>query len=124
MTTCKPAPPEQEVTIFDVAREANVSNATVSCVINNKGVSDEKRERVLRAMAKLGYVVNLQARSLAGGQSHIIGLLVESLTVEYFGQIARGVDDKMAAMQYDLMLSTTHRHQGRESVYVTRLTAI
>ena len=122
MTTRKPAPPEQEVTIFDVAREANVSNATVSRVINNKGVSEEKRERVLRAMAKLGYVVNSQARSLAGGQSHIIGLLVESLTVAYFGEIARGVDEKMAAMQYDLMLYTTHRHQGRESVYVTSLT--
>jgi LacI family transcriptional regulator len=119
--TRKPAL-DQDVTIFDVAREANVSYSTVSRVINNKGVSAEKRERVMRAMAKLGYVVNLQARSLAGGQSHIIGLLVHSLTVEYFGEIARGVDDEAAAVQYDLMLYTTHRHKGRESVYVTRLT--
>jgi len=112
----------QDITIFDVAREANVSYSTVSRVINNKGVSAEKRERVLRAMAELGYVANLQARSLAGGKSHIIGLLVHSLTVEYFGEIARGVDEELAAIQYDLMLYTTHRRKGRESAYVTRLT--
>jgi LacI family transcriptional regulator len=112
----------QDITIFDVAREANVSYSTVSRVINNKGVSAEKRERVLRAMAELGYVANLQARSLAGGKSHIIGLLVHSLTVEYFGEIARGVDEELASIQYDLMLYTTHRRKGRESAYVTRLT--
>jgi LacI family transcriptional regulator len=112
----------QEITIFDVAREANVSYSTVSRVINQKGVSAEKRERVLRAMAELGYVANLQARSLAGGKSNIIGLLVHSLTVEYFGEIARGVDEELAAGQYDLMLYTTHRRKGRESAYVTRLT--
>jgi LacI family transcriptional regulator, galactose operon repressor len=113
---------QQDITIFDVAREANVSYSTVSRVINNKGVSAEKRERVQRAMAELGYVVNLQARSLAGGKSHIIGLLVHSLTVEYFGEIARGVDDELRLVQYDLMLYTTHRRKGRESAYVTRLT--
>ncbi len=118
----KPPVAGQDITIFDVAREANVSYSTVSRVINNKGVSAEKRERVLRAMAELGYVANLQARRLAGGKSHIIGLLVHSLTVEYFGEIARGVDDELAAVQYDLMLYTTHRRKGRESAYVTRLT--
>lgn len=112
----------QDITIFDVAREAGVSYSTVSRVINNKGVSADKSERVLRAMAELGYVANLQARSLAGGKSNIIGLLVHSLNVEYFGEIARGVDEALAAIQYDLMLYTTHRRKGRESAYVTRLT--
>src|SRR5215475_2321252 len=120
--TRKPAMPSSDVTIIDVAREANVSYSTVSRVINNKGVSADKRERVLRAMAELGYVANLQARSLAGGKSNIIGLLVHSLNIEYFGEIARGVDEALAAVNYDLMLYTTHRRKGRESTYVTRLT--
>jgi LacI family transcriptional regulator len=114
------APPD--ITIFDVAREADVSYSTVSRVINKKGVSADKRERVLRAMAALGYVANVQARSLAGGKTNIIGLLVHSLNVEYFGEIARGVDEALAADQYDLMLFTTHRRKGRESAYVTKLT--
>jgi LacI family transcriptional regulator len=112
----------QDITILDVAREANVSYSTVSRVINNKGVRPDKRERVLRAMTELGYVANLQARSLAGGKSNIIGLLIHSLNVEYFGEIVRGVDDELALLQYDLMLYTTHRRRGRESAYVTRLT--
>src|SRR5271165_7056481 len=107
--TRKSATMPQDITIFDVAHEAGVSYSTVSRVVNNKGVSAEKRDRVLRAMADLGYVVNLQARSLAGGRSNIIGLLVHSLTVEYFGEIARGVDEALATHQYDLMLYTTHR---------------
>jgi LacI family transcriptional regulator len=118
----KPLSAAKDITIFDVAREAGVSYSTVSRVINEKGVSADKRERVLRAMAELGYVANLQARSLAGGKSRIIGLLVHSLTVGYFGEIARGVDEELAAAQYDLMLYTTHRRKGRESAYVTRLT--
>ena len=77
----KPVSAPKDITIFDVAREAGVSYSTVSRVINEKGVSADKRERVLRAMAELGYVANLQARSLAGGKSRIIGLLVHSLTV-------------------------------------------
>ncbi|MBO0778239.1 MAG: LacI family DNA-binding transcriptional regulator [Ktedonobacteraceae bacterium] len=112
-----------EVTIFDVAKEAGVSYATVSRVINNKEhVSAEKRERVLRAMAQLGYVANVQARSLAGGRTQIIGLLVHELNNDYIGEIIKGIDNEMAESHYDIMLYTTHRRKTKESVYVTRLT--
>lgn len=111
------------VTIIDVATEAGVSYATVSRVINNKGnVNPEARERVLRAMSQLGYVANLQARSLAGGRSHVVGLLVQDLGTGYIGEIIRGIDTELANAQYDLMLYTTHRRKVRESVYVTTLT--
>src|SRR5437762_3904389 len=112
-----------EVTIFDVAKEAGVSYSTVSRVINNKDyVSIDKRERVLRAMAQLGYVANIQARSLAGGRTQIIGLLVHELNNGYIGEIIKGIDNEMAEAHYDLMLYTTHRRKTKESVYVTRLT--
>ena len=65
-----------EVTIIDVAREAGVSYSTVSRVVNNKSyVKPETRARVLQAMDDLGYQANLQARSLAGGRTNVIGLL-------------------------------------------------
>lgn len=112
-----------EITIVDVAAEAGVSYATVSRVINNKDhVSPEKRERVLRAMARLGYVVNMQARSLAGGESRVIGLLVDYLSSSYMGEILRGIDGALDAENYDLMLYTTHRRKTKESAYVTKLT--
>lgn len=113
----------EDVTIFDVAKEAGVSYSTVSRVINNKEyVSVDKRQRVQEAMAKLGYVANVQARALAGGRTNIIGLLVHGLNNSYIGEIVKGIDNELALAQYDLMLFTTHRYKTRETAYVARLT--
>ena len=110
------------VTIIDVAREAGVSLATTSRAINDqKHVRPEKRERVLKAMARLGYTVNLQARSLRGGQSRMVGLMVRDVGTGYAGEIVRGIDLALAESQYDLMLYTTHRRKTQESAYVTML---
>jgi LacI family transcriptional regulator len=114
---------ERDITIFDVAEEAGVSYATVSRVVNNKDhVSIEKRERVLRAMAELGYVANTQARRLAGGSSQVVGLLVDYRSSSYMGEIIRGIDIALDAHHYDLMLYTTHRQKTKESAYVTKIT--
>jgi LacI family transcriptional regulator len=111
------------VTIVDVADEADVSYATVSRVINNKGnVNPEKRERVLRAMAELGYVANVQARSLAGGSSNIVGLLVNYIGSSYTVEIIRGIDEALQASHYDLVLYSAHTQKTKESAYVTKLT--
>lgn len=111
------------VTIVDVAREAGVSYSTVSRVVNNyEYVKPETREKVLTAMMRLGYVVNQQARSLRGGLSHVVGLLVPDVGNNYIGAIIRGIDAELAANQYDLMLYTTHRQKTRESTYVATIT--
>ena len=79
----------ERITIEDVAREADVSYATVSRVINNKGyISDETRERVTAAVIKTGYVVNRQARGLAVGRSQVVGLVVPDLDTGYIGSFA------------------------------------
>ncbi len=114
---------QHNVTIIDVAKEAGVSFATVSRVLNDgANVKPEKRERVQRAIKRLGYTTNLQARSLRGGRSHLIGLLVRDLGTAYIGEIIRGVDLELAENKYDMMLYTTHRRQTQESAYVTALT--
>jgi LacI family transcriptional regulator len=113
----------ERVTIIDVAHEASVSFATVSRVINGKGyVSATTRERVLQAMTRTGYVVNRQARALAGGRRQVIGLLVPDLDTSYVGEILRGIDEELAANNYDLMLYTTHRRKTRESIFAASLT--
>jgi LacI family transcriptional regulator len=110
------------VTIVDVASEAGVSYTTVSRVLNNKeNVKPKTRERVLTAMTRLGYVVDQRARSLAGGRSQVIGLLVHDLGTSYIGEIMRGIDAELAPAHYDLILYTTHRHKTRESAYVATL---
>jgi LacI family transcriptional regulator len=113
----------KSVTIFDVAREAGVSYSTVSRVVNNfPHVNPQTRARVQTAMEKLGYVANLQARSLAGGRSGMVGLLVYDLENSYMTELVRGVDAEVSAQDYDLMLATTHQRRQKESAYVARLT--
>lgn len=113
----------QETTIFDVAEKAGVSHSTVSRVLNNKtNVSAEKRERVLRAMEQLGYVGNVHARSLAGGSSRVIGLLVDHLNTGYTDMLMQGIDEALEAHDYNLMLYTTRREKTREAAYVTKMT--
>ena len=111
------------VTIIDVAQAAGVSYATVSRVLNNdRHVKPDTRDRVIRSVTRLGYTVNQQARTLAGGRSHVVGLLVPDLGTGYIGEIIRGIDEELSAAQYDLMLYTTHRRKTKESSYVASLT--
>lgn len=107
------------ITIVDVARDSGVSYSTVSRVLNGyEYVKESTRERVLASAEKLGYVANLQARSLAGGKMHVVGLLVPGLDNGYIAEIVRGADDELFRSDYNMMLYTTHRYQGKESEYV------
>ena len=110
------------MTIYEVAREAGVSTATVSRVINNhRHVRETTRLRVEAAMRDLGYVANRQARGLAGGRSRVIGLLVYELGSSYFNQLIRGIDAATAQIGYDLMLYTTHARRETEAQHAAEL---
>jgi len=111
-----------KVTIVEVAAAAGVSFGTVSRVINNDiHVRPDTRQRVLDAMQNLNFVANRQARSLAGGKSHIVGVLVPDLGTGYIGEIIRGIDAELGMSGYDLMLYTTHRAATKEASYVANL---
>ena len=114
--------PNSKVTIVDVAAEAGVSFGTVSRVINNDvHVKKETRERVLQTMQRLGFVANRQARSLAGGKSNSVGVLVPDLGTGYIGEIIRGIDAELSLTGLDLILYTTHRTASKEASYVANL---
>ncbi len=119
----KPPNLNSNITIHDVAREAGVSYSTVSRVLSGfEFVKDSTKQRVLEAVDRLGYVVNPQARSLAGGKSRVIGLLVPSLDNGYINEITRGIDDELNRLNYDMLLYTTHRDNGKEASYTVKLT--
>jgi LacI family transcriptional regulator len=116
------ADPEHRVTILNVAAEAGVSSGTVSRVLNNDAhVRPETRQRVLDVVQRLGFVANRQARSLAGGRSNTIGVLVPDLGTGYIGEIIRGIDTELGLYGLDLVLYTTHRTASKEADYVTNL---
>lgn len=114
--------PALKVTIIDVAAQAGVSVGTASRVINNDvHVAPETRERVSDVMSRLGFVPNRQARSLAGGKTNTIGVLVPDLSTAYIGEIMHGIDTELALNQLDLMLFTTHRTAIKEANYVANM---
>ncbi|MGN5637304.1 LacI family DNA-binding transcriptional regulator, partial [Streptomyces sp. AC154] len=77
------------VTLADVAARARVSPATVSRVLNgNYPVAASTRERVLRAVDDLDYVLNGPASSLAAATSDLIGILVNDIADPFFGIMA------------------------------------
>jgi len=81
------------VTIKDVAEVANVSISAVSYAINNSGpVSEEKRERILRAVKELGYVQNGMARSLRMQKKGFIGYFANSLYGAFYGEVLKGIE--------------------------------
>ena len=78
-------------TIRDVAKRAGVSHTTVSNVLNNvPKVSEETRQRVLKAMEELGFEPNFVARSLYTKRSFVVGYMVPAITNEFFMSVARG----------------------------------
>jgi LacI family transcriptional regulator len=89
--------------VTDVARAAGVSAMTVSRVVNHESnVSDETREKVLKAVAELGYVPNTAARALAGGKQCKIALLHSNPSSAYLSEFLMG--SLAQAAQGDLQL--------------------
>lgn len=97
----------KRVTIYDVAKEAGVSLATVSRVINGSDVvKAPTRERVQAAVDKLGYKPNAIAQGLALQKTTTIGLVVPEASFTYTGQIINGLIDVAKIYNYNIMLHT------------------
>ncbi|MCA9428837.1 MAG: LacI family DNA-binding transcriptional regulator, partial [Candidatus Omnitrophica bacterium] len=78
------------VSIVDVAREAGVSQATVSRVLGGKvRVNVETRDRVLNAVASLGYRPNAIGKALRAGQSKIVALLISDIAQGWYAALAK-----------------------------------
>ncbi|MFN2516438.1 MAG: LacI family DNA-binding transcriptional regulator [Pyrinomonadaceae bacterium] len=109
------------MSIKDVAREAGVSTATVSHVINNsRFVSEETRAKVLRAIERCNYYANAHARSLASGRSHILGLLISDIINPFFPELVKSIEAAAFERGFELMLSNSNYDPQRTSHYVKR----
>jgi LacI family transcriptional regulator len=92
-------------TIGDIAREANVSSVTVSRVINTPAlVKRATRERVERAIDKLGYTPNLAARTMRTRATRTVGFLVPDILSYSNAAVAQAADQVLAKAGYGMML--------------------
>jgi len=92
----------------DVARHARVSIATVSRVLNNAGpVKNTTRARVLKAVQELKYHPNIHARTLAGGKSRTLGMIVSNLENPFFLDIFRTLEADAHRHGYEVVVANT-----------------
>jgi DNA-binding LacI/PurR family transcriptional regulator len=110
-------------TIYDVAKRAGVSTATVSKVLSDTPyVSEATRAKVLVAVEELDYVPNLAARSLTKAKTYIIGLVIPYVPDYLFSdphllEFIRGVEQEANERDYNLLLSTARAPSEAASAY-------
>lgn len=104
------------VTIKDIARETNLSPATVSLVLNNKPhrLSEETRKRVFEAAERLNYRPNTLAASLITNSTKTIGIVAGDITNAYFAELISGAENKCREEGYGVLICTTNNRGKKD----------
>lgn len=103
------------VTIYDVAREAKVSMATVSRVLNgNPNVKPETRKKVKDVIERLNYRPNAVARGLASKKTTTVGVIIPDISNLYYSALARGLDDIAEMYNYQTIITNTDNDPEKE----------
>ena len=113
------------VTLHDVAKAAGVSVATASFVANGKRnvrLTESTRERVQRAIDRLGYRPNALAQNLASGGSKFIGLVADAIaTTPFAGQIIHGAQDEAWKHGFVLLVANTEGNEPAEKEAISMM---
>src|SRR4051812_46612295 len=104
------------VNISDVAREAGVSEATVSRALNDHAtVNAELAARVREVAGRLDYRPNAVARSLRRQKTDVIALIISDVSDPFFTAVARGVEDVAQAHGYSVLLCNSDEDPTKEA---------
>lgn len=115
-----PVSTKRRPTIIDVARLADVSKTTVGRVISGEGdlVKEETRQRVLDAIAELGYERNVIASSMRTDQTFMVALSIPDIMNPFWPEVARGVQDACEAQGYTVALLNSDWDARRENSHL------
>ncbi|MDR2833397.1 MAG: catabolite control protein A [Streptococcaceae bacterium] len=115
---------KQTITIYDVAREAAVSMATVSRVVNgNQNVKPATRKKVLEVIDRLDYRPNAVARGLASKKTTTVGVIIPDISNAFFSALARGIDDVATMYKYNIILANSDGDTQKEVNVLNNLLA-
>lgn len=111
-----------KATIYDIAREAGVSIATVSNAINGKGkISQKRREEILEIMDRLHYQPSVIASALTSKRTFTLGLLIPDVSNPFFAEIARAIEDQAHHSGYSVIICSTDNKDERIERYIKLL---
>jgi LacI family transcriptional regulator, galactose operon repressor len=113
---------QKKATVKDVSRAAGVSTATVSRVLAGfDEVSEETRQRVLKAAKELNYQPNRNARNLRMNTTSKIGVIISDIQNPFFGSVVRGIEKITIKDDYTLILGNSDEDPEREKKLITML---
>lgn len=111
-----------KATIYDIAKEAGVSIATVSKVINGKGrISAETRSAVNAIMERFDFQPSVIASALTGKKTFTLGLLVPDVSNPFFAEIARAIEDQGHQLGYSVVMCNTDNKDEKVERYISLL---
>jgi LacI family transcriptional regulator len=106
------------INIYDIAKKAGVSIATVSRVFNNTAkVSPKTRQRILEVAESMGYHPSAFAQSLARRNTNTIVILVPVISNYYFMEILAGIQDKISSCKYHLTIYNIKAFESTKSLH-------
>ncbi|GAA0491561.1 LacI family DNA-binding transcriptional regulator [Alkalibacterium sp. m-11] len=112
----------KNTTIKDVAKKAEVSVTTVSRVLNNRGyISDEMKDKVMKAVDELNYTPNEIARSFFTNETKFIALIIPTTKNPYFGELTFHIEKLLAQNGYNLFICNSLNDIKNEKKYLKLL---
>ncbi|MGC4102436.1 LacI family DNA-binding transcriptional regulator [Ferruginibacter sp.] len=106
---------QKEITIYDIARELNLSTATISRALNNDAaVTERTKRRIVEKAEQLGYRYNSFASNLRQQKTHTIGVIVPQLNSNFISSVLSGIEKVTALSKYDLIIGHSSEHFEKE----------
>lgn len=110
------------VTIYDIAKEANVSAATVSRVLTNStNVRSDKKERILTLMEKYNFRPNAMARGLVDTKSKTIGIMVADIRNPFYSEAFVACEAAARNYGYTVLLCNSYCDKEQEQILLEKL---
>lgn len=114
---------QKPITIYDIAREAGVSAATVSRILaNSAGVKPDKRQRVMELVEKYNFTPNAMAKGLSKSRSKLIGMLCPDVRNPFYSYVFAQCEQAAYQAGYTLLLNNTFADPEKEITYMQRMT--
>lgn len=105
----------EKATIYDIAKELNISAATVSRALNdNPKISQSTRKLVMETATRMNYKQNKLALALRSGKSNNIGVIVPRIDSNFFASTIRGIEEELYPHHYNIIICQTHEDEKRE----------
>ncbi|HEY4156414.1 MAG TPA: LacI family DNA-binding transcriptional regulator, partial [Puia sp.] len=104
-----------KVTISDIAKELNTTPATVSRALSNHpAISSKTKESVQKAAKRLNYKRNRIASSLRSGKTHVIGVIIPSAEINFFGSVVHGIESIANSNGFNVLIYQSNENRDHE----------